>query len=303
SRAHTAVKVDQQYDGPVVWVKDASRSVPVVSQLLSRTGKEPLLAEVGADYEALRKRHAAKNKDRPMLTHEEAQEARTPIDWGEEQAHLAGASPTRVVFEDYDLAELREYFDWQPFFNAWELKGSFPDILNSPGSGEVARKLYDEAQVMLDRIIEEKWLTAKGVIGLFPANAVGDDIEIYTDESRSDVAHTLHMLLEQGKHRPGVPNRSLADSIAPRETVLTDYIAAFAVTGVLAAADKIAELKAENDDYNAILLAALADRFAAAFAERLHERVGREHWGYAPNEDPDNEALIKERYDGIRPAP
>nr|WP_277451480.1 methionine synthase [Janibacter sp. DB-40] len=303
SRAHTAVKVDQQYDGPVVWVKDASRSVPVVSQLLSRTGKEPLLAEVGADYDALRKRHAAKNNDRPMLTHEEAQEARTPIDWGREQPHLSGVSPTRMVFADYDLAELREYFDWQPFFNAWELKGSFPDILNNPQTGEVARKLYDEAQVMLDRIIEEKWLTAKGVIGLFPANAVGDDIEIYTDESRSEVAHTLHMLRQQGKHRPGVPNRSLADFVAPKDTGLKDWIGAFAVTGGIGAAEKIAEFKAEHDDYNAILLEALADRFAEAFAERLHERVRKEFWGYATDEDLDNEALIKERYAGIRPAP
>lgn len=303
SRAHTAVKVDQQYDGPVVWVKDASRSVPVVSQLLSDTGRTALLDEVAADYDALRRRHAAKNNDRPMLSYEDALEARTPIDWSQEQAHLAGISPTRVVFEDYDLAELREYFDWQPFFNAWELKGSFPDILNNPATGEVARKLYDEAQVMLDRIIEEKWLTAKGVIGLFPANAVGDDIEIYTDESRSEVAHTLHMLRQQGKHRPGVPNRSLADFVAPKETGLKDWIGAFAVTGGLGAADKIAEFKADNDDYNAILLEALADRFAEAFAERLHERVRHDYWGYAPDEQLDNRALIKEQYDGIRPAP
>ena len=303
SRAHTAVKVDQQYEGPVVWVKDASRSVPVVSQLLSATGKTKLLEEVTADYESLRRRHAAKQNDRPMLTYEQALDARTPIDWSQEQPHLAGVSPTRVVFEDYDLAELREYFDWQPFFNAWELKGSFPDILNNPATGEVARKLYDEAQVMLDQIIEEKWLTAKGVIGLFPANSVGDDIEIYTDESRSEVAHTLHMLRQQGKHRPGIPNRSLADFVAPRESGLKDWIGAFAVTGGLGAADKIAEFKADNDDYNAILLEALADRFAEAFAERLHERVRHDYWGYAPDERLDNLALIKEQYDGIRPAP
>lgn len=303
SRAHTAVKVDQQYDGPVIWVKDASRSVPVVSQLLSATAKPKLLEDVAADYDSLRTRHAAKQNDRPMLSYEEAQEARTPIDWGQDQPHLAGVSPTRVVFEDYDLAELREYFDWQPFFNAWELKGSFPDILNNPATGEVARKLYEEAQAMLDRIIEEKWLTAKGVIGLFPANAVGDDIEIYTDESRTEVAHTLHMLRQQGKHRPGVPNRSLADFVAPKETGLKDWIGAFAVTGGIGAADKIAEFKADNDDYNAILLEALADRFAEAFAERLHERVRGEYWGYAPEEQLDNTDLIKERYAGIRPAP
>lgn len=303
SRAHTAVKVDQQYDGPVVWVKDASRSVPVVSQLLSATGRTKLLDEVAADYEALRRRHAAKQGDRPLLTYDEAQEARTPIDWGAEQPHLSGVTPMREVFVDYDLAELREYFDWQPFFNAWELKGAFPDILNNPATGEVARKLYDEAQVMLDRIIEEKWLTAKGVIGLFPANAVGDDIEIYTDESRSEVAHTLHMLRQQGKHRAGVPNRSLADFVAPKDTGIKDWIGAFAVTGGIGAAEKIAEFKADNDDYNAILLEALADRFAEAFAERLHERVRTQFWGYAPDESLDNRELIKEAYDGIRPAP
>ncbi|WP_435198572.1 methionine synthase [Janibacter sp. GS2] len=303
SRAHTAVKVDQQYEGPVVWVKDASRSVPVVSQLLSATGRTKLLDEVGADYESLRRRHASKNNDRPMLAYDEALAARTPIDWATEHSHFAAVSPSRVVFEDYDLAELRAYFDWQPFFNAWELKGSFPDILNNPATGEVARKLYDEAQVMLDRIIEEKWLTAKGVIGLFPANAVGDDIEIYTDESRSEVAHTLHMLRQQGKHRPGVPNRSLADYVAPKDTGIKDWVGAFAVTGGMGAAEKIAEFKADNDDYNAILLEALADRFAEAFAEHLHARVRREYWGYATDEQLGNEDLIKERYQGIRPAP
>ncbi len=303
SRAHTAVKIDQQYEGPVVWVKDASRSVPVVSRLLSKTGRDELMEETRADYDALRKRHAAKQGDRPLLSYEEAQEARTPVDWEEDHAHLHGVTPTRLVFEDYPLEELREFFDWQPFFNAWELKGSFPDILHSPSHGEVARKLYEEAQTMLDRIIEEKWLTANGVIGLYPANSVGDDIEIYTDESRTEVAHTLHMLRQQGKHRPGVPNRSLADYVAPKVSGVADWMGAFAVTGGLGAAEKIAEFKAAHDDYNAILLEALADRFAEAFAERLHARVRREFWGYAADEDLDNEALIKEQYQGIRPAP
>ncbi|MEK4240969.1 methionine synthase [Janibacter sp. FSL W8-0316] len=303
SKAHTAVKVDQQYDGPVVWVKDASRSVPVVSQLLSATGKDKLLGEIAADYTSLRERHAAKQGDRQLLSYEEALEARTPVDWTAELPHLTGVTPTRQVFANYDLAELREYFDWQPFFNAWELKGSFPDILNSPSTGEVARKLYDEAQEMLDRIIAEQWLTAKGVIGLFPANSVGDDIEVYTDESRSEVAHTLHMLRQQGKHRPGVPNRSLADFVAPRDTGIKDWIGAFAVTGGIGIQDRIAQFKADSDDYNAILLEALADRFAEAFAERMHERIRTEIWGYSPDEDLDNKQLIKEQYDGIRPAP
>lgn len=167
----------------------------------------------------------------------------------------------------------------------------------------MARKLYDEAQEMLDRIIAEQWLTAKGVIGLFPANSVGDDIEVYTDESRSEVAHTLHMLRQQGKHRPGVPNRSLADFVAPRDTGIKDWIGAFAVTGGIGIQDRIAQFKADSDDYNAILLEALADRFAEAFAERMHERIRTEIWGYSPDEDLDNKQLIKEQYDGIRPAP
>jgi 5-methyltetrahydrofolate--homocysteine methyltransferase len=208
------------------------------------------------------------------------------------------------TFADYPLAELREYIDWQPFFNAWEMKGKFPDILNNPASGETARRLWDDAQTMLDSIIKEKWLTASGVFGLFPANTVvDDDIEVYTDETRSEVLTTLHQLRQQTEHRAGVPHRSLADYVAPKETGLRDYVGAFAVTAGLGSADKIAEFKAALDDYNAILLESLADRLAEAFAERLHERVRHEFWGYQPDEALDAEALIKEKYVGIRPAP
>ena len=183
------------------------------------------------------------------------------------------------------------------------MKGSFPDILNNPASGPAARKLYDDAQAMLDQIIAEDWLTASGVIGLFQANAVGDDIELYLDESRSAVHATLHNLRQQGEHRDGVPNRSLGDFVAPRETGLKDYVGAFAVTAGLGSGEKVAEFKAALDDYNAILLESLADRLAEAFAERMHEKVRRELWGYAPDEHLDNQALIKEQYAGIRPAP
>jgi 5-methyltetrahydrofolate--homocysteine methyltransferase len=207
------------------------------------------------------------------------------------------------VFRNYDIAELRRYIDWQPFFNAWEMRGSFPEILDDASSGQAARKLYDDAQVMLDRIVAERWLRANGVVGLFPANSVGDDIEVYLDESRQAPHVVLHQLRQQGQHRDGVPNRSLADFVAPRSTGLKDYVGAFAVTAGLGSRERVEAFRKEVDDYSAILLEAIADRLAEAFAERLHERVRRELWGYAPDERLDNVGLIKERYHGIRPAP
>ena len=302
SRAHTAVKISPRRSGPVIWVKDASRSVPVAAALLDDKQRGPLLAATEEDYASLRERHAEKN-ERPMLTLQKARANRTPIEWDGYSppvpAHGAGVRE----FHDYDLAELREYIDWQPFFNAWEMKGRFPDILNNPVSGEAARKLYDDAQEMLDTLIKEKWLTADGVIGFFPANAVDDDIEVYTDDTRTEVLATLRNLRQQGEHRDGIPNRSLGDFIAPKDTGLADYVGAFAVTAGLGSADKVAEFKAANDDYSAILLESLADRLAEAFAERMHQRVRTEFWGYQPDEQLDNEALIGEKYRGIRPAP
>ncbi|HEY7046357.1 MAG TPA: methionine synthase [Jatrophihabitantaceae bacterium] len=323
SRAHTAVKVDKQYHGPVIWVKDASRSVPVVAALLSDEQRPSLLADVKSDYDALRERHAARSDVKVIVPLEKARANRTPIDWSgyrPPRPHLivqqardlhsddyhAPSQPTQFVktFHDYSLAELRGYIDWQPFFNAWELKGSYPDILNNPASGEAARKLWDDAQRMLDSVIAEKWLTASGVIGLFPANATDrDDIEVYTDESRREVLAALHQVRQQTEHRPGVPHRSLADYVAPLDTGLRDYVGAFAVTAGLGSEAKIAEFKAALDDYSAILLESVADRLAEAFAERLHQRVRTEFWGYQADESLDNQALIKERYVGIRPAP
>lgn len=304
SRAHTAVKVSPRRSGPVIWVKDASRSVPVAAALLSDAQRPALLEATETDYAALRERHAQKN-ERPMLTLEKARANRTPIDW-DGYVPPVPKRPGITVLNDYDLAELREYIDWQPFFNAWEMKGKFPDILNNPASGEAARKLYDDAQDMLDRLIKEKWLTANGVIGFFPANAVGDDIEVYAGDvpgDRSEVIEVLHNLRQQGEHREGIPNRSLGDFVAPKATGIEDYVGAFAVTAGLGSQDKILEFKAELDDYSAILLESLADRLAEAFAERLHERVRKEFWGYVADEDLDNEALIGEKYVGIRPAP
>jgi 5-methyltetrahydrofolate--homocysteine methyltransferase len=304
-------------------VKDASRSVPVVAALLSDDQRPALLADLQTDYDSLRERYAARSEAKAILPIAQARANRTPIDWTDyrpprprliakqaRDAHTDDyhAPPDKIqfvqTFHDYPLAELREYIDWQPFFNAWEMKGRFPDILNNPASGEAARKLWEDAQRMLDRIIEEKWLSAAGVFGLFPANAVAaDDIEVYTDETRGEVRTTLHQLRQQTEHRPGVPHRSLADFVAPKETELRDYVGAFAVTAGLGSQAKVAEFKAALDDYSAILLEALADRLAEAFAERLHERVRTEYWAHQPDEDLSNEELIKERYVGIRPAP
>lgn len=323
SRAHTAVKVDQKYHGPVVWVKDASRSVPVVAQLLSDELRPKLMAEVKADFDSLRARHAAKSTERPLVSIERARELATPIDWSsyrppvprfvaaQEKELLrrqSGARSTSVTqfvrtFKDYPIAELRDYIDWGPFFLAWEMKGRFPDILNNPATGEAATRLYQDAQTMLDQIVEEGWLRANGVIGLFPASSVGDDIEVYTDESRQTVATTLHTLRQQGQHREGIPNRAMSDFIAPKDSGRSDHVGAFAVTAGLGSHDKVTEFKAAMDDYNAILLEALADRLAEAFAERMHERVRHDFWGYAPDEHLKNSDLIAEKYVGIRPAP
>ncbi|NEK85739.1 methionine synthase [Blastococcus saxobsidens] len=325
SRAHTAVKIAQKYHGPVIWVKDASRSVPVVAALLSDEQRPKLLAETDADYAALRERHAARQDSRKLLPIAAARAAATPIDWddyspprprmllqqaldtcsGEGCDHRQHAATQFVkTFSDYPLEELRGYIDWQPFFNAWEMRGRFPDILHNPTTGEAARRLYDDAQQMLDQIVAEKWLRASGVFGLFPANQVeGDDIEVYTDESRGEIRTVLHQLRQQTEGRDGSPRKSLADFVAPKRTGLRDYVGAFAVTAGLGSADRVMAFKKDNDDYSAIMLEALADRLAEAFAERLHERVRREFWGYAPDEHLDSESLIAEKYSGIRPAP
>jgi len=325
SKAHTAVKVTPKYHGPIVWVKDASRSVPVAAALLSDALRPRLIADTKADYDSVRARHAAKLGDRPLLPVQQARTNRTPVDWsayrpprprllaqqakdvcrGPRCDHRHGTATQFVkTFKDYPLEELRRYIDWTPFFAAWEMKGRFPDILNNPASGETARKLYDDAQRMLDRAIESKWLRANGVLGLFPANAVEeDDIEVYADESRTSVLATLRNLRQQGAHREGIPNRSMGDFVAPKESGLQDYVGGFAVTAGLGSHDKIMQFKADLDDYSAILLESLADRLAEAFAERLHERVRKEFWAYAPDESLDNVALIEERYKGIRPAP
>jgi 5-methyltetrahydrofolate--homocysteine methyltransferase len=325
SRAHTAVKVAPAYHGPVIWVKDASRSVPVVAALLSDEQRPGLLAGVETDYAQLRERHAARQDTRSLLPLAAARDAAPTIDWSSyspprprmllQQAKDVCTGPAcdhthalatqfAKTFADYPLDELRDYIDWQPFFNAWEMRGRFPDILHNPTTGEAARRLYADAQAMLDRVVEERWLRASGVFGLFPANRVeGEDIEVYTDETRRAVRTTLHQLRQQTEGRDGSARKSLADFVAPAETGLRDYVGAFAVTAGIGSAERVAAFKKDNDDYSAILLESLADRLAEAFAERLHERVRREFWGYAADEHLDSGQLIAEKYRGIRPAP
>ncbi len=324
SKAHTAVKVTPKYHGPIIWVKDASRSVPVAAALLSAELKPKLVADTKADYDSVRDRHNAKHGDRKMLTLAQARANPTPVDWTSyrpprprlltQQAKDVCQGPacdhrhdvaTQFVktFKAYPLEELRRYIDWTPFFSAWEMKGRFPDILNNPASGDAARRLYADANAMLDQVVAEKWLTANGVIGLFPASSVGDDIEVYTDESRTQVRARLLGLRQQGQHRDGIPNRAMSDFIAPAGSGLHDYVGGFAVTAGLGSQDRVADYKAKLDDYSAILLESLADRLAEAFAERMHERVRKEFWAYAPDEHLDNVSLIEEKYAGIRPAP
>ncbi|HQR26393.1 MAG TPA: methionine synthase [Nocardioides sp.] len=300
SRAHTAVKVDPRYDGPVVWVKDASRSVPVASALLSEAQRPELMAQVRADFDALRARHSQRH-DRALVPLEVARANRPQVDWTRPPPPPAHPGPH--VFEDYDLAELRGYIDWQPFFNAWEMKGRYPDILDHPTSGEAARRLFDDAQEMLDRLIAERWVRARGVAGFFPAAAEGDDIVTFTDETRSRVRATIHCLRQQGEHRDGVANKALSDFVAPRGSGVPDYVGAFAVTAGLGMREKVTEFKEALDDYSAIMLEALSDRLAEAFAERLHQLVRTDLWGYAPDEEATAEDLLRERYVGIRPAP
>ncbi|MGL5865721.1 MAG: methionine synthase [Dermatophilaceae bacterium] len=324
SRAHTAVKVDGTYSGPVVWVKDASRSVPVVSQLLSPDQRPVFLEGIDKEYDSIRVRHAAKSTERPLAPLADARSAAPVFDWAsyrpmrphllaqqsgdqwrgltEPHRHRAATQFTRV-FDDVPVSELRPYIDWTPFFAAWEIKGRYPDVVNNPATADAARRLHDDAQRMLDRMERERWLTARGVAGIFPAASVGDDLEIYTDESRESVRATLHHLRQQGRHRDGVPNKCLADFVAPRGSGAADHLGGFSVTAGLGIEDRLAAFTADLDDYSAILLESLADRLAEAFAERLHQRVRRELWGYAPDERLDADELIAERYHGIRPAP
>ncbi|ERJ18805.1 5-methyltetrahydrofolate-homocysteine methyltransferase protein [Salinisphaera shabanensis E1L3A] len=322
SRAHTAVKIDPAYNGAVMWVKDASRSVPVASRMVSKDARAKLEAELKDDYDKLRERHSNKKKDK-FLTLAQARANGVALDWDnyepprpklpetteyalrEAPPYISGEASDEsgiYVFEDFPLEQLVDTIDWTPFFLSWEMKGRYPNILNDPNKGPEARKLFDEAQAMLKQIVDEKWLTAKGVAGIFPAQRVGDDIHVLNDD-RSETVHVMHNLRQQSEHREGVPNRSLADFIAPEDAGKPDWVGAFAVTAGLGSKDIVERYKAQNDDYNAILVEALADRLAESFAEWLHKFVRTELWGHAADETLANEDLIGEKYKGIRPAP
>jgi 5-methyltetrahydrofolate--homocysteine methyltransferase len=302
SPAHTAVKIDPAYSGPVIYVKDASRSVGVVQKLISETEGEAFTSEIAKAHARKRELHGGRSRKGPELSLEQARNNRFTWPW-ESYSPPSPAHPGIEVFSEYPLDQLVSYIDWMPFFNAWEFSGRFPDILDDPVRGPAARSLYDDARSMLRKILEEGWLRASGVIGLFPAASVGDDVLIYADENRKQVAHRLHFLREQRKKPSGKPNLCLADYVAPEDSGKRDWIGAFAVTAGLGIETHVERMEAEHDDYHAILLKALADRLAEAFAERMHERVRQEYWGYVPGEDLDNESLIREEYAGIRPAP
>jgi 5-methyltetrahydrofolate--homocysteine methyltransferase len=302
SRVHTAVKIAPNYSGTTVYVPDASRSVSVCSSLLSEGQREAYARSVRADYDKIRSQHQSRKGRTPLLSLAQARANAFNTDWSA-YAPPAPRSTGVKEFRDYDLALIANYIDWSPFFQTWELSGPYPKILQDPLVGEAARNVFAEGQAMLAKIIAEKWLVANAVIGLFPANSAGDDIEIYADESRSRVSVRFHNLRQQAQRPTGKPNYCLADFIAPKSSGVKDYIGAFAVTSGIGIEARVREFEARHDDYSAIMLKALADRLAEAFAEHLHLRVRREFWGYAADETPGIEAMIREEYRGIRPAP
>jgi 5-methyltetrahydrofolate--homocysteine methyltransferase len=303
SMIHTAVKIDQNYHGATIYVKDASRAVGVAQNLITADTRDAYIAKIKADYADKRARHKGRKNTRRQLTIANARANKTKIDW---QAYQPTVPKKLGVqnFEDYPLADLVERIDWTPFFQAWELAGKYPRILNDEIVGEHATNLFRDAKAMLTKIVDQKWLKARAVFGFFPANSVNDDdIEIYTDDSRNEVLMTLRSLRQQTERPPGRPNAALADFIAPKDSGVKDYIGSFAVTAGIGIDEHVARFEDDHDDYQSIMIKALADRLAEALAERLHELVRKDLWGYVPDETLDNEALIDEKYQGIRPAP
>ncbi len=298
SRRHTAVKIAPHYSEPVVHVLDASRAVPVTTSLLSEEGKPAFVGKHREEYEALRKAHAAPRQS--VVSLETARARRTPIEWRAEDLPVPAFTGLRVL-DHFPLATLRDFIDWTPLFHAWGLKGVYPRIFEHESQGEQARQIYADANVLLDRMIEQNLITARGVYGFFPASAVGDDVELYSDETRGRTLEQFHFLRQQANREGSEPCRSLADFIAPKETGLPDHIGAFAVTSGIGLKELCDRFRAENDDYNAIMAEAVADRLAEAFAECLHKRV-RDEWGYGRDECLSYADLIHEKYRGIRPA-
>lgn len=303
SSIHTAVKIAPEYDHAVVHVTDASRAVGVSQSLLSETLKKDFEQSIAKEYQSIREARENKTRKTNQITLAEARANKIPLDWTLYQPTKPSFLGTKV-FNGYPLSELRERIDWGPFFQTWELKGRFPAILKNEKYGEEARKVYQDATDMLDQIVAENWLQANAIIGFYPANSIDDDdIELYQDDTRTDVQQTFHFLRQQMKKPQGKYNQCLADFIAPKDSGIQDYLGAFAVTTGIGIETKLAEFEKDHDDYHAIMLKALADRLAEAFAEKMHEMVRKEYWGYAQDESLDNDALIAEQYQGIRPAP
>ena len=302
SKAHTAVKIAPNYDGPVVYVPDASRAVGTVSNLLSATLHDNYVDGLRAEYTGIRDAFFDREDTADRYPIEEAREHPAPVSWDDYEPvkpKQLGLGVTTVPIE-----ELLDRIDWTPFFQTWELAGTYPKILDDPTVGESARSVFNDAQEMLERIVAEKWLTARAVTGLWPANSVGDDIEVYTDDSREEVLAVVHTLRQQTSRARGrAENYALSDFVAPKDSGIADYIGGFVVTAGIGEEEHIAAYEAAHDDYRSIMLKSLADRLAEALAEYMHEQTRRELWGYAPDEDLDNDALIHEKYQGIRPAP
>jgi 5-methyltetrahydrofolate--homocysteine methyltransferase len=302
SPAHTAVKIDPEYDEAVVYVKDASRAVGVCQSLVTAESRAEYTRKLKVDYAQRREQHKGRRVKAPAFTLTEARANRFTCDWSAYRPPVPKMAGVRV-FENVPLEELVRYIDWMPFFNAWEFAGKFPDVLTDPVVGEAASNLYADARRVLKQMIGERWVRAAAVIGFFPANSVDDDIEVYAGESRDQVLLTLHHLRQQKPKPAGQPHYALADFVAPKASGVKDWIGAFAVTAGLGLDEKVREFEARHDDYGSIMLKALADRLAEALAERMHERVRREFWGYAPEERFSSDQLVREEYRGIRPAP
>ena len=303
SRVHTAVKIHPNYrKGQAVYVNDASRAVGVVSSLLSSESKADYVQTIQAEYRKVADAHARSEIDKQRLPLVKARANKPKIDWTSYQAPKPTFTGARV-FRSYDVGELVPYIDWTPFFQTWEMRGRYPAILSDPLQGAAARQLFEDAQEMLKRLVDERWFNPKAVIGFWPANTVGDDIHLYAGESRQQELAVFHGLRQQLLKRDGKPNMCLSDFVAPRESGKADYVGGFVVTSGLEEVRIAEKFERANDDYRSILVKALADRIAEAFAERMHQRVRKEFWGYAPDENLTNEDLVREEYHGIRPAP
>jgi len=302
SEIHTAVKIAPNYNAPVIHVKDASRGVGVSAKLISETQKQLYAKEMKEKYLQIKVKHESKKPKSTYISFQAAKENKLNIDWRPEDITKPGLLGNKY-FDDYPLDEIREYIDWTFFFHAWKLNGKYPKIFKDPLKGEEAKKLFDDANSLLNQIVAKKMLQAKGVIGLYPANSIGEDIEIYSDESKSQVIANLRFLRNQQLKENGIPNLNLADFIAPKSSGITDYIGGFAVTAGLGLEKWTDQFEKENDDYNSIMMKVLADRLAEAFAELMHQKTRLEFWGYDKNENIDLTGMLMENYRGIRPAP